>query len=99
MVFLAMTLLDPARLLMASARGHGCLTSGGGYTAAPIEFGTVWHATTRGRAVIRPKRREKSEPDGDPFEWDFVSVWLLVLAFVLIAWMTSEMWLPHWGTR
>jgi hypothetical protein len=35
-------------------------------------------------------------PDGR-FRLDFTTVLVLALVVLLLFWMTSELWLPHWG--
>ena len=33
----------------------------------------------------------------DWFQWDFGIVLFVILVALLLLWMTSELWLPHWG--
>ena len=46
----------------------------------------------------RDTRRRVRGPR-ERFQWDMVTVSVLILIVVLFGWLTSELWLPHLGPR
>lgn len=43
--------------------------------------------------------RQTDEGTTEGFRWDSVTLALGIVIVVLLAWLTSELWLPHWGAR
>lgn len=44
----------------------------------------------------RDARRHEGRPT-ERFRWDLTTISVLILVVVLVAWLTAELWLPHWG--